>query len=142
MINEEIFREYDIRGVVGKDLSPDIINLLGKAFGTYLLERGVKDVLVGRDSRATSEEYQRAMIQGLVSCGCDVIDIGLIVTPFLYFARQYYKIDGGVMITASHNPADWNGLKLCHGLNAIVGGEIQKVKNILISEKFKTLTIR
>ncbi len=138
MINEQIFREYDIRGIAGEDLTPDIVNLMGKAFGTYLLERGVKDVLVGRDSRATSKEYQKAVIQGLMSCGCNVVDIGLIVSSFLYFARQHYQIDGGVMITASHNPAEWNGLKLCHGLNAIVGKEIQKVKDILISGKFKT----
>jgi len=137
-IKEEIFREYDIRGIADKDLNPDIINSIGKAFGTYLIKRGVKDVLVGRDARVSSESYQKAVIDGLRAVGCDVVDIGLIVSSFLYFARQHYNIDGGVMITASHNPAEWNGLKLCHGLNAIIGGEIQKVKNILMSEKFKT----
>ena len=137
-IKEEIFREYDIRGIADKDLNPDIVNQIGKAFGTYLLERGTKDVLVGRDARGTSESYQKAVIEGLRSVGCDVVDIGLILSSFLYFARQHYKIDGGVMITASHNPAEWNGLKLCHGLNAIVGEEIQKIKDILMSKKFKS----
>ncbi len=137
-IKEEIFREYDIRGIAGKDLNPDIMNSIGKAFGTYLIERGVKDVLIGRDSRASSESYQKAVIDGLRAVGCDVVDIGLILSSFLYFARQHYNIDGGVMITASHNPVEWNGLKLCHGLNAIIGEEIRKVKDILISEKFKT----
>ena len=137
-INPHIFRFYDIRGIANQDLNPEIANLIGKAFGTYLLERGTKDVLVGRDSRATSRSYQDALSQGLLSTGCNVVDIGLILTSFLYFARQHYQIDGGVIVTASHNPPEWNGFKLCHGLNAIVEGEIQKVKDILISEKFKS----
>ena len=137
-INPHIFRFYDIRGITNQDLNPEIANLIGKAFGTYLLERGTKDVLVGRDSRATSRSYQDALSQGLLSTGCNVVDIGLILTSFLYFARQHYQIDGGVIVTASHNPPEWNGFKLCHGLNAIVEGEIQKVKDILISEKFKS----
>jgi len=137
-INSEIFRAYDIRGIINKDLNQEIAELIGKAFGTYLLERGTKDVLVGRDTRATSEDYQKALIQGLLSTGCNVFDTGLILSPFLYFARQYYKIDGGVMVTASHNPPDWNGFKLCHGLNAIVEEEIRKVRDILFSGKFKS----
>lgn len=136
-INPNIFRAYDIRGIVNKDLNPEIVKLIGKAFGTYLLERGTKDVLVGRDTRATSKEYQEAITQGLLSTGCNVIDVGLTLSSILYFARQYYKIDGGVMVTASHNPPEWNGFKLCHGLNAIVEEEIRKVGDILISEKFK-----
>jgi len=136
-INPEIFRAYDIRGMVDKDLNPEITELIGKAFGTYLLEKGTKDVLVGRDTRATSEEYQKVLIQGLLSTGCDVFDVGLILNSFLYFARQHYKIDGGVIVTASHNPSEWNGFKLCHGVNAIVEEEIQKVKDILISGRFK-----
>lgn len=137
-INPEIFRAYDIRGIVNKDLNPEIAELIGKAFGTYLLERGTKDVLVGHDTRATSEEYQNTLSKGLLSTGCNVIDIGLTLSSILYFARQYYKIDGGVMITASHNPSEWNGFKLCHGLNAIVEEEIRKVGDILISGKFKS----
>jgi phosphomannomutase/phosphoglucomutase len=137
-INEDIFREYDIRGIAEKDLNPDVINRIGKAFGTYLLERGIKDVLVGRDARRTSESYHKAVAEGLKSVGCDVVDIGLVLSSFLYFARHHYKIDGGIMVTASHNPAEWNGLKLCHGLNAIVGKEIQKIKDILMSKSFRT----
>jgi phosphomannomutase/phosphoglucomutase len=137
-INTSIFRAYDIRGIVGEDLNPEIAELIGKAFGTYLLERETKDVLVGRDARATSEEYQKALIRGLLSAGCNVIDIGLTLSSILYFARQHCKIDGGVMVTASHNPSEWNGFKLCHGLNAIVDEEIKKVGDILISGKFKS----
>jgi phosphomannomutase/phosphoglucomutase len=137
-INPDIFRAYDIRGIVDKDLNSEIVELIGKAFGTYLLERGTKDVLVGRDSRATSKEYQDTITQGLLSTGCNVIDIGLTLSSILYFARKHCKIDGGVMVTASHNPPEWNGFKLCHGLNAIVKEEIGKVKDILISGKFKS----
>jgi len=137
-INPEIFRAYDIRGIVSKDLTPEIVELIGKAFGTYLLARGTKDVLVGRDTRASSSDYQKAITRGLVSTGCNVIDIGPALSSILYFARQHYKIDGGVMVTASHNPPEWNGFKLCHGLNAIVEEEIQKVRDILFSGKFKS----
>lgn len=137
-INPNIFRAYDIRGIVDKDLNSEVAELIGKAFGTYLLERGTKDVLVGRDTRASSEEYQKALTKGLLSTGCNVIDIGLTISSVLYFARQYYKIDGGVMITASHNPPEWNGFKLCHGLNAIIEQEIKKVGDILISGEFKS----
>ncbi|MFH1714045.1 MAG: phosphomannomutase/phosphoglucomutase [Candidatus Nealsonbacteria bacterium] len=137
-INPEIFRAYDIRGIVDKDLNPQVVELIGKAFGTYLLERGTKDVLVGRDTRATSLAYQKAITKGLLSTGCNVIDIGVIFASLLYFARQHYKIDGGIIITASHNPPEWNGFKLCHGLNAIVDEEIQKVKQIVFSGKFKS----
>lgn len=136
-INPDIFKAYDIRGIVDKDLSPELAELIGKAFGTYLIERGTKDVLVGRDTRLTSNDYQKALVRGLVSTGCNIFDIGITLSPILYFARQHYKIDGGVMITASHNPPEWNGFKLCHGLNAIVEEEVQKVKDILISNKFK-----
>jgi len=137
-INPEIFRAYDIRGIVDKDLNPPIVELIGKAFGTYLLERGTRDVLIGRDTRATSKEYQAMIIRGLLSTGCNVVDIGLTLSSVLYFARQHYQIDGGVLITASHNPSEWNGFKLCHGVNAIVEEEIQKVRDISISEKFKS----
>ncbi len=137
-INPEIFRAYDIRGIVDKDLNPEIAKLIGKAFGTYLLERGTKDVLVGRDTRATSEGYQNALTEGLLSTGCNIVDIGPTISSVLYFARQYYRIDGGAIVTASHNPSEWNGFKLCHGLNAIVEEEIKKVRDILISGNFKS----
>lgn len=136
-VNPYIFKEYDIRGIVDQDLNPAIAELIGKAFGTYLLERGTKDVLVGRDTRASSESYQNALVKGLISTGCNVVDLGLVLSSFLYFARQYYQIDGGVMVTASHNPPEWNGFKLCSGLNAIVGEEIRKVEDILVSGKFR-----
>ncbi len=137
-INPEIFRAYDIRGIVNKDLNSEIAELIGRAFGTYLLIRGTKDVLVGRDIRPASEEYKEAIVKGLISVGCNVADIGITLSPILFFARKYYGIDGGVMITASHNPIEWNGFKFCHGYNTIADKEIQKIKDILISRKFKS----
>jgi len=137
-VNPFIFRAYDIRGIVDQDLNPEIAELIGKAFGTYLIERGTKEVLVGRDVRASSPEYKKAFIQGLLSTGCNVIDIGITLSPILYFSRQHYKIDGGAMVTASHNPREWNGFKLCHGTTTIKAEEIQKVGDIVLAAKFKT----
>ena len=126
-INPYIFRAYDIRGIVDKDLNPEIVELIGKAYGTFLQKKGTKDVLIGRDARPSSQEYQDAITKGILSTGCNVADIGLTLSSILYFARQKYKIDGAVMVTASHNPVGWNGFKLCQGLNAIVDKEIKEV---------------
>lgn len=136
-INEDIFRTYDIRGVNEKDLNDETVELIGRGFGTYLLERKTKDCLVGRDTRLTSERFQKILIQGLLSTGCNVYDIGLTLASALYYSRHHYKIDGATMVTASHNPPNYNGFKLCHGVNAIVEEEIQKLKKIILSGKFK-----
>ncbi len=136
-INENIFKEYDIRGIVDKDLSDEFAENLGKAFGTYLLDKGTKDVIVGRDIRITSPSYQRHAVKGLRSTGCNVVDIGIALPSTIYFARQHYKIDGAVYVTASHNPPQYNGFKLCSGQNTISGEEIQKVKRIMLSGRFR-----
>ncbi len=136
-INPDIFRTYDIRGENGKDLNEETVTLIGRGFGTYLLERGTSDVLVGRDTRLTSEEFQKYLTNGLLSAGCNVHDVGLSLASAIYFARHFYKIDGATMVTASHNPPNYNGFKLCHGVNAIVEEEVQKVKKIILSRKFK-----
>ncbi len=135
-LNEKIFKTYDIRGIAGKDLDPHIVKLIGKGFGTYLRERGVCDVVVGHDNRPSYSEYHPALIEGLMSTGCKVIDLGFSLSPMVYFARQHFDVDGAVMITASHNPPMYNGFKLCHGLNAIVEEEIQKVKEIIKKGEF------
>lgn len=137
-INEEIFRAYDIRGKVNEDLSPELVKLIGKAFGSYLLRKGTKDIITGYDSRATSVQYQTSLIEGLRSCGCNIIDVGLTLSSIVAFSRHYYKIDGAGMVTASHNPPEYNGFKLYHGINAIVDEEIQEVKKILQSGKFES----
>ncbi len=136
-VNEKIFRAYDIRGMAGVDLNYDIVKLLGKSFGTYLKRHGEKDVLVGHDNRPSYKEYHKAFTEGLLEVGCDVYDLGFSLSPMVYFARHHYGIDGACMITASHNPPKYNGFKMCHGLNAIVEDEIQKVKQIMLSGDFE-----
>jgi len=136
--SSSMFKMYDVRGIVGKDLNPDVAELIGKAFGTYLLERGTKDVVVGRDSRETSPEYLERVINGLKSTGCDVVNIGLTLSSAVYFTMREKGIKGGLMVTASHNPPTYNGFKFCHGKHAIAGDEIQEVRKLFESGKFKT----
>ncbi|WP_242839639.1 phosphomannomutase/phosphoglucomutase [Desulfofundulus thermocisternus] len=130
-LNPSIFREYDIRGVAGKDLNYETARILGIAFGTYLREQGLKEVLVGRDNRASSGELRDGICAGLLSAGCDVLDLGLVVTPVVYFARHYLGVKGAVMVTGSHNPPEENGFKLAAGgAETIYGKEIQKLREI------------
>ena len=137
LLSPEIFREYDLRGVVDKDITPAGVEQLGMAFGTYLQDFGLTHCLVGWDSRASSPDYRDALTKGLVSTGIDVIDIGQVTTPIFYFARIHYKIEGGVMITASHNPAEYNGFKLARGQATIYGDEIQKVRQMVEAGQFR-----
>jgi len=138
LINPKIFREYDIRGIAGEDLSEEFANVLGKAYGTYLQNVGTKDVVVARDTRTTSPAYQKALIEGLTSTGCSVKDLGIAIVSTMYFSRQFFNIDGGVMVSASHNPPQYNGFKLCHGPNTISGKEIQKIRQMMEKGEFKT----
>ncbi len=128
-----IFREYDIRGIVGKDLNNEAVELIGKAFGTYI--KG--SVVVGRDNRSSSKSLRDALVRGLLSTGCDVLDIGLVISPMLYFSIVHYKKAGGVMITGSHDPKEYNGLKLCKGYYSLYGKEILRIRKIAESEKFR-----
>jgi len=130
-----IFRAYDIRGIAGKDLTADVAENIGRAFGTYV-EGG--DIVVGRDCRLSSPALRDSLIKGLVNSGCNVTDIGMIPTPLLYFAISHYGKDGGIMITGSHNPPEYNGFKLCKGENTLCGAEIQKLKNMVEAGAFIT----
>ena len=130
-MNPGIFREYDIRGVAGEDiLESDVINI-GKAYGTMLQGRNKKTVSVGRDCRMTSEKFSGLFIQGILSTGCDVVDIGTCPTPVLYFSIQHLDLDGGAMVTASHNPPEYNGFKLMKGVNSIHSHGLQDVRKII-----------
>ncbi|MDX1535636.1 MAG: phosphomannomutase/phosphoglucomutase [Candidatus Spechtbacterales bacterium] len=112
-ISKNIFRKYDIRGRENaEELNKDSLELLGKAFGVYLIDKGIKKTIVGADSRKTSKEFKEAAIKGLLSSGVDVIDVGMILTPMMHWAQHHFKVKGGLMVTASHNPKGWNGLKL------------------------------
>ena len=136
-MNPEMFREYDIRGIAGKDMTDEDVLLIGKGVGTFLRERGRSKLTVGRDCRLTSPRYSEKVIEGLLSTGCDVIDIGVCPTPVLYFSIQHLDQEGGVMVTASHNPMEYNGFKLCKDLDSIHGKDIQTIFNIIKEQSFR-----
>src|SRR5207244_76706 len=114
-VNPSIFREYDIRGVAERDFDATFARALGQTFGTLALERGAARVSVGRDCRLTSDRYAAALIDGLRSTGLGVVEIGVVTTPLVYFSIFHWDLDGGIQITGSHNPADYNGFKICLG---------------------------
>lgn len=136
-LNEAIFRDYDIRGIVGRDIDETFALNFGKAFGTYLAKKGVSQALVGFDVRKSSPSYYGHCIEGIVSAGVDVIRIGMVTSPMMYWTRKFYDIDGGLIVTASHNPPEFNGFKPASGGGALFGEEIQKLKRLMISEDFK-----
>ncbi|MCX7982262.1 MAG: phosphomannomutase/phosphoglucomutase [Syntrophales bacterium] len=135
-VNKEIFREYDVRGVVNRDLNEQVVYFLGRAIGTLAHSEGVRSMTVGRDCRLSSPTYATAIIQGLKETGIDVIDIGLCATPMLYFSIRHLTTDGGVMVTGSHNPPDFNGFKICIGPDTIYGDKIQELRRIIEKASF------
>lgn len=135
-ITPTIFREYDIRGVVGSEITVETAGAIARAYAAYLRERGERTVVVGADLRDSSPAIRDAVVAALTASGCDVVDIGTVITPVFYFARVHLGIDGGVMITASHNPPEFNGFKLAHGFGTIYGAEIQEVGRIAASGEF------
>lgn len=135
-LNQNMFRMYDIRGVWGEDLTVESAELIGKAFGTYVRQKGIKDVLVGRDNRISSRPIRDALIKGLNSTGCDVVDVGVLTTPAFYYARILYNFEAGLMITASHNPPQFNGFKVMVGSSTIYGDELMKLYYIAKEGKF------
>jgi len=136
-INPEIFRGYDIRGLVDKDLNEDVMYTLGRAYATYLHERRIKESSVGRDNRLTSEKYAKAFIIGLNDGGINTIDLGLSLSQIVYFSCYEFKTKGSAMISASHNPKEFNGLKLGTGYSeTMVTEDIQYFRNLVDSGKF------
>ena len=136
-INPQIFREYDIRGLVDKDLTSDSTERIGKGIGTYIRRNGGKTLTVGYDMRGSSIPFRDSLIRGLNSTGCDVIDIGLVPTPVAYFSLYHLKPDGGVMITGSHNPPEFNGFKISHGLHSLYGDRIQELRRLINLNEFE-----
>lgn len=122
-----VLREYDIRGVVGKTLHVADARAIGRAYGTILRRKGGRTATVGRDGRLSSPSFAKALIEGLVSCGIQVIDIGLCSTPMLYFSVFHLDVDGGIMVTGSHNPGDQNGFKIMLGKKSFFGADIQEL---------------
>ncbi len=137
-INDGMFREYDVRGKFGRGgLNKKTALLLGKGTGTYFIKKGLKKVALGHDNRKSSPELRKYFLEGLLSTGCNVLDIGMAPTPVLYFSIIKYKMDAGCMITGSHIPADSNGLKISIGFLSIYGKELQKIKNIIKKGHFE-----
>ncbi len=135
-MNPEMFREYDIRGIVDKDMTENDVVLIGKGVGTFLRQRNCSKLTVGRDCRLSSDLYSEKLIKGLLSTGCDVIDIGVCPTPVLYFSIHHLEQEGAAMVTASHNPGEYNGFKLCIGTDSIHGKDIQKILTIINEKSF------
>ena len=136
-INPDIFREYDIRGIYGSELTERDVELIGKAYSTLIKRKGGKTVSTGRDGRLSSPSLSKALIKGINSVGINVINIGIVSTPILYFSLFNLEVDGGLMLTASHNPGDYNGLKLCMGKDSLFGTEIQGLKEIIEKDDFE-----
>jgi phosphomannomutase/phosphoglucomutase len=136
IINPEIFRQYDIRGIVDKDLTSEIVELLGRGIGSYFRQKNKREVVLGRDCRLSSPPFAEALTRGLLSTGCHVLDLGIIPTPLLYFTIYFKEKEAGVMITGSHNPPDHNGLKIMEGKETLYGDSIQEIYHIIQNEKF------
>lgn len=136
MFNPLVFREYDVRGVVDKDFHEEFIFNLGRAIGTYATKHKVKEMTIGRDCRLSSDAYHNFLIKGLNAAGIETIDIGLCATPMLYFSIRHLHVGGGVMITGSHNPPEFNGFKICVGHDTIYGEQIQELRKIMERGKF------
>ena len=135
-MNEHIFREYDIRGVVDRDLTDEVVYDLARAIGTFFRAKGAARASLGRDARESSPRFRDIIIRGLTETGCDVLDVGMVPTPALYFTLFTQPVDAGVMITGSHNPADNNGFKVCLGKSTIFGEDITTIKRIAMSQSF------
>jgi phosphomannomutase/phosphoglucomutase len=137
IINPFIFRNYDIRGKVGEDLDAAKVEALGKAYGTLLNRRKIKQAVVGHDCRLSGDEFQTAFVKGLITTGVDVIDLGMIMTQMMYFAQYYFQTNGGAILTASHNPAQYNGFKLAIGYSKTTEqDEVQELKHYTIDENY------
>ncbi len=124
----EIFRAYDIRGVVEEGLTAEVVSQIGYAIGAEAYDRGQQTIVVGRDGRNSGPELQDALVQGLRATGRDVIDVGRVPTPVLYFATHYLNTGSGVMVTGSHNPPEYNGLKIMLGGDTLFGDDIQDLR--------------
>jgi phosphomannomutase/phosphoglucomutase len=137
-VNPAIFRAYDLRGLVGEDLSPELAEHLGKAFGTYLKRHDITEAVVGRDSRATSPEYSEHLIKGLSWAGIDVVDIGMVLVGTFYWAQHHLNRKGGVYVSASHNPPEFNGFKFANDFSeTLVTDGMNEVRRLVEEEDYE-----
>src|SRR5688500_2936900 len=139
MLSRTIFREYDIRGVVGSDLTPDVARSVARAYAAFLASKGVSgEIVVGRDNRPSGVALHAEIVKGLLESGFDVVDIGVVPTPLAYWAQHKLGVAGGIMITGSHNPPEFNGFKLGLGNHSIYGADIQEIYEIAAAADFIT----
>ncbi len=136
-MNTNIFREYDIRGIVGEQLTDETVGILSRAIGTFFVKNGATRIAIGYDARESSPRFCEIISHGLNACGCDVVLIGMVPTPVLYHTAFTKDVDGGVMITGSHNPPHHNGFKICLGNTTLFGSQIQEIKEIALSGVFE-----
>lgn len=134
--NLNVFREYDIRGLAARDFPDDFITRLGRALGTFWQRRGCKRVAVGRDCRLSSPRIHAALMSGLTRAGLEILDVGMVPSPLLYFTVFHYELDGGVEITGSHNPPDDNGFKIMLGKAGITNADIHELRAMIEREDF------
>ena len=135
-MNQNIFREYDIRGIVGRDLTSKTVKILARAIGTFFWQKGAKRIAVGFDARISSPEFCEILAENFNDCGLNVVLVSRVPTPVLYHTVFTKNVDGGVMITGSHNPPDHNGFKICLGKSTLFGSQIQEIKQIALSGEF------
>ena len=136
----EIFKAYDIRGIVGKSLTADIVEQIGRAIGTEALAAGDRAVVVGRDGRLSGPTIAGALMEGICATGCDAVDIGMVPTPLTYFATQALDIGSAVSVTGSHNPPDYNGLKVMIGTHTLAAERIQDLRKRIEDQAFSVGT--
>ena len=139
-IPENIFKAYDIRGIVGKTLTADIVREIGRAIGSEALARKQSTVVVGRDGRLSGPEFAKVLSDGLRAAGANVIDIGMVPTPVLYFATHFLKTGSGMSITGSHNPPDYNGIKIMLGGETLSGDAISALRTRIVEGKLSSGT--
>jgi phosphomannomutase/phosphoglucomutase len=132
MLNPHIFRAYDVRGLIGADVNPQVFEQVGRAYATLIRRRGGRRIAVGQDNRTSSHALKSSFVAGARAAGVDVVDIGLVTTPILYFATAHWRLDGGATITGSHNPIDYNGVKMVHrGAAPLTEDEIQWLRTAI-----------
>jgi phosphomannomutase/phosphoglucomutase len=132
----EIFREYDIRGIVGEQLDDEAVSRIGRAVGTFFRQNNATRIAVGFDARESSEGFCRLLVESLNESGCDCVILGRITTPMLYFTTFTKDVDGGVMITGSHNPSHHNGFKISLGKTSVYGDDIREIRDIAFGGEF------
>jgi len=130
VIKHNIFRLYDVRGVVGEDLTEEAVYKIARALASRAVSRGHKKIVLGRDNRMSSPRLRDITVQALLETGCDIVDLGVVITPIFYFAARHLNIEAGIMITASHNSSEYNGFKMLLGETTIYGEEIQEIRQM------------